>query len=153
VSQPGSLSCTFTPVQAPAQQHQGNDGLTARADAVRTSVLDAFGKLQVGGAPAAHPAGAALTVSLAPVNAAKLATGWVLANWLVARGSAYSLGAISFGDHTWKPAAGWNIGSVLPTASAAAAPASGHPASKAPAAGTGQAAPGHDLGQLQILVN
>jgi hypothetical protein len=151
VSRPGALSCTFTPARAPAPQHQGSDGLTARADAVRTSVLDAFGKLQVGGAPAAHPAGAALTVWLAPVNTTKLATGWVLANWLVARGSTYGLGAISFDDHTWRPTVGWNTGNALPTASASAA-AGGRPAGKAPS-GIAQTAPGHDLGQLQILVN
>jgi hypothetical protein len=156
VSAPGALSCTFAPTPVPAQ-HRGTDGFTARADAVRSSVLDAFGKLQVAGAGGAAPAGStgaapvgtALTVSLAPVNATKLATGWVLANWLVARGSAYSLGGISFDDHTWRPSAGWNAiaAGSTPTASASA---TGSPVGKAATAAT---APAHDLGQMQIVVN
>lgn len=148
VSRPGTLSCTFTPARVAAQR-QGTDGLTPRADAVRSSVLDVFGKLQVAGAGAAAPAGTALTVSLAPANATKLATGWVLANWLVARGSAYSLGAISFDEHTWRPTAGWNAIAPTPTA-AASAITGGNPVNKAAGAAT---APARDLAQMQIVVN
>jgi hypothetical protein len=147
VSQPGALSCTFAPTQVAAQR-RGTDGLTPRADAVRSSVLDAFGKLQVAGATAVPPAGTALTVSLAPVNATKVATGWVLANWLVARGSAYSLGGISFDDHTWRPTAGWNAVAAAPTT--AAAIAGGSPVNKA---ATAAAAPAPNPAQLQIVVN
>jgi hypothetical protein len=138
VSRPGALSCTFAPTRVAAQP-KGTDGLTARADAVRSSVMDAFGKLQMAGSPGA-PAGTALTVSLAPITPTKLATGWVLANWLVARGSAYDLGAISFDAHSWKPTAGWN---ALPATAApsASAGANGGPLGQATA------------NQMQIVVN
>jgi hypothetical protein len=151
VGQPGALSCTFAPVQVPPQ-HKGSDGLTPRADAVRSNVLDVFGKLQVAGSPAAAaPAAIALTVSLAPINASKLATGWVLANWLVARGSTYGLGGISFDAHTWRPVNGWNAIPAVATAGPAAS-AGGSPLNKATATAT-QAPPAHDPDQIQIVVN
>jgi hypothetical protein len=112
LSVPGALSCTFTPVPVKAQP-PGTNGLTPRADAVRANLADAFGKLTINGfGKGAHPEDAAGAVGRAldvavPTDPTGHPLGWMVANWLVARGSAYVLSGIAFDDHTWTPAAGW----------------------------------------------
>jgi hypothetical protein len=146
ISRPGSLSCTFTGAGGPVS--------TARTpDALRTGVIDAFGKLplQTAAPVAADPhAGTALTISLAPINDIRRATGWVLANWLVARGATLRLDRVSFDDYNWQPLRGWNTMPALPTATATS---TGSPLSGAGATGSDQAAAARDLDQLRVVVN
>jgi len=157
LGRPGAMSCTFDPAAVPAER-KGRDGLTPRADAVKAAVLDAFGKLPVSGATAgsavdaAAPAeGRSLTVSLAPIDPTKRATGWVLANWLVARGSAYRLDRISYDDHSWQANSGWDAVAPVPTASATATDAHGRLA-RAAAGAAAASGSARDLDQVQIVV-
>ena len=127
---PGSLSCTFTAMTVKAQP-RGANGLTPRADAVRANLADAFGKLAIGGfGKGAHPedaagaVGRALDVAVGATPASQN-LGWQVANWLVARGSAYVLSGISYDDHTWTPAGGWSetvVPSTAPSPSVSAGP-------------------------------
>lgn len=107
---PGALNCVFA---APAgeRQDKANNGLTARAQAARQGVLDAFGKVDTGGygkkaRSGPERAGRAVVVS-APTNVAGEPAGWVLAHWLTARGSEYLLETVQVGEHAWRPTVGW----------------------------------------------
>ncbi|HEY3605120.1 MAG TPA: hypothetical protein VGL04_10640 [Sporichthyaceae bacterium] len=127
---PGSLSCTFTAMTVKAQP-RGANGLTPRADAVRANLADAFGKLSISGfGKGAHPedaagaVGRALDVAVGATPASQN-LGWQVANWLVARGSAYVISGIAFDDHTWTPADGWKdvmVPSGAPAPSVTAGP-------------------------------
>jgi hypothetical protein len=157
LSRPAAMSCLFDPEAVPVEK-KGADGLTPRAETVKSSVLDAFGKLQMTSAgrtapsgDAAQAAGIGLTVSLAPIDDTKRATGWVLANWLVAHGSAYRLDRVSFDDHRWQPSDGWRVNPPLPTAGGSATTAGGPPA-QAAAAATGQSDAARDLDRLRVVV-
>lgn len=157
LTQPAAMSCIFDPAEV-AVQKKAADGLTQRADFVKKGVLDAFGKMPITALstlapvdPAAQAAGMALTVSLAPVTAAKSANGWVLANWLVAHGSVYNLDRVSYADHKWQASTGWQAVVPVPSVGAAATP-SGSPLAKAAAAAAGQANAARDLDRLEVIV-
>lgn len=110
---PAALTCIFKADTEKAEK-KGRNGLTPRADKVRTGILDAFGKLKTTGygkdadpGDAVAKAGRALEFWPKDATLVDRETGWVMANWLVARGSAYRLHTVTFDDHTWRPASGW----------------------------------------------
>jgi hypothetical protein len=152
---PGALSCTFGPASVKAQPRTAN-GLTPRADAVRSNLVDAFGKLAIGGfGKGSHPEDAAGAVgrSLDVVVAADPTgrnLGWMVANWLVARGSAYALSAIAFDDHTWSPDAGWTE-LVVPATPPSPGVAAGPLAAAAKAAAAKATAARH-LNRVHVVV-
>jgi hypothetical protein len=150
---PAAMSCVFDPAP-PAFQKKGSDGLTPRARAVRTSVLDAFGRLamhesgpMVAGDQQARAAGLALTVEMTSFGHGKRAAGWVLASWLVTRASNFGLDRVSFDNHRWQPSSGWrvirSVPGPSPTATAVRGPSD--PAATPPM-------PAADLDRLQVIV-
>lgn len=152
---PGALSCTFAPASVKAQPRTAN-GLTPRADAVRTNLTDAFGKLTFGGfGKGSHPEDAAgavgrsLDIAVAGDPASRK-LGWTVANWLVARGSAYALSGIVFDDHTWSPATGWTD-MVMPSAPVAPGVAAGPLAAAAKVAAAKATAARH-LDHVHVVV-
>lgn len=155
VAAPDAMTCSVPPTTLPAQK-PGTDGLTPRAEAVKTGVQDAFGKLQLAGATGAAAAqassGTALTVSLGQINPTRPSTGWVLASWLVARESSYGVGQISFDQHNWQPSGGWNMAPAAPSAGASAT-AAGSPLSQAAALAANKAAATRNPSRLQIVVD
>jgi hypothetical protein len=130
LTMPGALSCTFAPAPVKAQPRLAN-GLTPRADAVRANLTDAFGKLPIGGfGKGSHPEDAAgavgrsLDIAVAADPAGRR-LGWTVANWLVARGSAFAISTILFDDHTWSPGTGWTdlaVPAAQPSPGVAAGP-------------------------------
>lgn len=153
LSRPAAMSCVFGPAPT-AVQKKGSDGLTPRAQVVRTSVLDAFGKLamhgsgpMVAGDQQARAAGLALTVEMTSLGHGKRAAGWVLASWLVARASNFGLDRISFDNHRWQPSSGWRTIRSVPALTPSATPVPG---------GSGTAAdppaPPADVDRLQVIV-
>lgn len=113
LTRPGALSCAFKATKAKTEK-KGKNGLTPRADKVRLGLLDAFGSMKTSGygksaekTDAVETAGR--SVEIWPKNGKKVdrETGWVLANWLVARGSTYHVHTVTFDGHTWRPSTGW----------------------------------------------
>jgi len=152
---PGALSCTFNPVPVKAQP-RGANGLTPRADAVRTNLADAFGKLTLTGfGKGAHPEDAAgalgrsLDVTVG-TNPAGHSLGWTVANWLVARGSAYVISAIAFDDHTWTPAHGWT--DVVVPSGAPSPGVSAGPLAAAAKTAAAKAAAARHLDRVHVVV-
>jgi hypothetical protein len=152
---PGALSCTFAPTAVKAQP-PGSNGLTPRADAVRANLADAFGKLTVTGfGKGSHPEdaagalGRALDVTVG-TGATGHSLGWTVANWLVARGSAYVISSIAFDDHTWSPANGWTE-VVVPSAAPSPGASAGPLASAAKTAAAKAAAARH-LDRVHVVV-
>lgn len=138
LSVPGALTCVYAE-PAVAAQKKGSSGLTPRADALRQGVVDAFGKLTMTGFGAkskpttgAEEVGRALTIRVPTTYATAEGPGWVLANWLAARGGDYKLDQIVFTDRTWVPAAGWRLsGPAAPADRVYVSTAAGAPAAKA----------------------
>lgn len=144
LSRPGTVTCHFKAARTKVEKKDKN-GLTPRASKVRTGVLDAFGTLRTTGFgksadsdDAAQKSGRAVEVW--PKNGKKVdrATGWVLANWLVARGSTYRLSVVTFDSWTWRAATGWSEqpapAPIDPNADAAAVKAAKKAAAQAEAA-------------------
>jgi hypothetical protein len=110
---PGSLTC---PVEVPKKlkkEKAGESGLTPRAAALRTAMLDAFGKLSTGGygktaksGDKAALAGRALDVTLAPVSDAARTRGWTLAHWLVAGAAQHHVVSVTYDGWTWSADSG-----------------------------------------------
>jgi hypothetical protein len=155
LSVPGALSCTFTAMNVKAQP-RGANGLTPRADAVRSNLADAFGKLTVNGfGKGSHPEDAAgavgravdVAVGSSPANRS---LGWTVANWLVARGSAYVISAIAFDDHTWTPAGGWK--SVVVPSAAPSPGVSAGPLAAAAKTAAAKAAAARHLDHVHVVV-
>jgi hypothetical protein len=129
LTEPGALTCVFDAPVAPSES-KGKTGLTPRAFAMRQGVIDAFGKLTMGGfggrsktSNAAEAAGRALDVSVPTTISSRTSeagAGWVLAHWLTARGADYKLDTIAYDDHVWSPLTGWRATARgLPTATPA----------------------------------
>jgi hypothetical protein len=144
LTRPGSLSCTFKASKAKKEKKSKN-GLTPRADKTRTGLVDAFGSMKISGygktadkTDATETAGRSLEIWPRNGKAVDRETGWVLANWLVARGSTYHLSAITFDSWTWRPSTGWTAipapAVTTPPADAAAAKAAKQAAAQAAAA-------------------
>jgi hypothetical protein len=112
LAEPGGLTCAF-PAPAAATEKRGRSGLTPRADAMRQSIVDAFGKLTMSSfGPKAkdNPAGAAgraLSVAVPDTFTPEANAGWVIAHWLTARGADLKLDTVAFDDQVWSPTSGW----------------------------------------------
>jgi hypothetical protein len=94
-----------------------DNGLTARAERVRTDVLSRFGDLPLGGyAPggvhtghmpgSAHYEGRAVDIFFRPINAANSTRGWALAQYLVANASRLAIETVIFDDQIWTASRG-----------------------------------------------
>lgn len=110
---PAALTC-IVELDRVKVEKKGKNGLTPRADKVRTGIVDAFGKMKTTGYgedadsdDADSKAGRALEFWPKDGRKVDRETGWVMANWLVARGFTYRLHTVTFDDHTWRPASGW----------------------------------------------
>ena len=90
-------------------------GLTGRAEAVRTDLLDRFGRLALGGyAPggvrtghmpgSAHYDGRAIDVFFRPPNAANKTRGWAMAQYLVAHADRLAINTVIFDARVWTAA-------------------------------------------------
>ncbi len=126
LTRPAALSCNFKVVH-PKAEKKGKNGLIPRAEKVRSGVFDAFGRLKATGFgdtaakdDGLEKAGRALEVWVKDGKKVDRQTGWVMANWLVARGASYRLNTVTFDSHSWKPSTGWR---AQPQASPAANPA------------------------------
>jgi hypothetical protein len=109
---PGAFSCVVHAPDALATQRAGATGLTPRADAVRRSVLRAFGDLPLGGyAPggvstghmkgSAHYDGRAVDVFVRPVSTENRRRGWAVAAYLVAHASRLHVEHVIFDKRIW----------------------------------------------------
>jgi len=116
-----SFSCTVNTASV-APEAMGRNGLTPRADAVRTDLIRTFGKLSTGGyAPggirtghmegSAHYDGRAVDVFVRPISAANTTKGWAMAQYLVARADLLNIRTVIFSDKIWTAGArsdsGW----------------------------------------------
>jgi hypothetical protein len=122
LSTPAALTCVFDENSEKAEK-KGRNGLTPRAEAVRTGIVDAFGPRKTSGYgssaakdDAVEKAGRALEISVKKGSKVDRETGWVMAHWLVARGASYRLGDLTFDDHTWRPDSGWKAQPAPPKA-------------------------------------
>jgi hypothetical protein len=107
---PHALSCTVHAAEV-GRQRLGPDGLTPRAEALRTSLEDAFGPQALGGfAPggvdrpgtSAHDQGRAIDIFFRPRgDAAQRRAGWATASWLVANASRLGVSVVIYRDHIW----------------------------------------------------
>jgi|SRR6266496_1980320 len=106
-----SFSCTVNTASV-APETMGRNGLTPRADAVRTDLIRTFGKLSTGGyAPggirtghmegSAHYDGRAVDVFVRPISAANTTKGWAMAQYLVARADLLKIRTVIFSDKIW----------------------------------------------------
>jgi hypothetical protein len=109
---PAAFSCVVHGSTRLAAQQAGPRGLTPRADAVRRSLLRAFGDLSLGGyAPggvteghvkgSAHYDGRAIDVLVRPVSADNRRRGWAVASYLVAHASRLHVDHVIFDKRIW----------------------------------------------------
>lgn len=115
-----AITCLVKQQDLPVQQ-AGSNGLTPRANKVRTSMRDVFGALPMGGYEAkgvtaghmdgsAHYEGRAIDVFFRPLSKANTQQGWEVAQWLVAHARDLHIATVIFDDHIWSAAdsaAGW----------------------------------------------
>jgi hypothetical protein len=109
---PRTFSCVVHRATGLSAQRAGADGLTPRADAVRRSLLRAFGTLPLGGySPggvtsghmegSAHYDGRAVDVFVRPVSADNRRRGWAIASYLVAHAARLRIDHVIFDAHIW----------------------------------------------------
>jgi hypothetical protein len=106
----------------PREEKLGPTGLTAKAERLRRAVRRAFGPLPMGGFAAggvstghvdgsSHYDGRAMDVFFRPhTDAVRARRGWVLAQWLVARGARYDVLSVIYRDRiwtVWASSSGW----------------------------------------------
>lgn len=117
----GRFSCVVGTPSGLRRQPPGENGLTARADAVRESVVEAFGDLPLGGfAPdgvtaghqdgSTHYAGRAVDVFVRPVNEANNRRGWAIAQYLVAHADRLHVQHVIFDAKIWSAGARSRLG-------------------------------------------
>lgn len=105
------FACTVN-TDSVKQEVVGRNGLTPRADAVRTDLLETFGKLSTGGyAPggvqsghmvgSAHYDGRAVDVFVRPISKTNTTKGWAMAQYLVARADLLKIKTVIFSDKIW----------------------------------------------------
>jgi hypothetical protein len=119
---PGRLSCTVRPDGDLQAQEPGENGLTPRAERLRTDVESAFGDIPDGGylpegidtgrvRGSAHYEGRAIDYFFRPVgDEQQRARGWLLSHWLVAHGDEHAVATVIFDDRIWtmrRSAQGW----------------------------------------------
>jgi hypothetical protein len=108
---PASFSCLVNRQRLPAQ-HMRADGLTPRAEAVRTAIIAAYGGLPLGGfapggvtsghmAGSAHYEGRAIDVFFRPINDGNKIRGWSLAHFLVANAARLHIEHVIFDKRIW----------------------------------------------------
>ena len=108
----GALSCRHGGAGTSEADGLDGNGLTARAERVRSDVQARFGDLPLGGfAPggvhsghmpgSAHYEGRAIDVFFRPVNRADKTRGWALAQYLVAQASRLAVQTVIFDDQIW----------------------------------------------------
>ncbi len=96
-------------------QRLGREGLTARADAVRSDLLRVFGSLPMGGFTpggvatghakgSAHYEGRAIDVFVRPVTPDTTRMGWAIASYLVGNAARLRIATIIFADRIWTAA-------------------------------------------------
>lgn len=107
-----ALTCDFLQPLL-RDQRVGTAGLTPRAARLRREIQAAFGDLPMGGFAAggvstghtdnsSHYEGRALDVFVRPhTDRAQARRGWVLAQWLVARGGQLDVLSVIYRDHIW----------------------------------------------------
>lgn len=109
---PAAFSCTHGGAEEEAPDELRDNGLVARADAVRRDVQAAFEGPPVGGfAPggvstghmpgSAHYEGRAVDVFFRPVNKANKERGWALAQYLVAHADRLQVETVIYDDRIW----------------------------------------------------
>jgi hypothetical protein len=109
---PASFSCDLDGGAPSADTDLVDSGLTARADAVRTDILERFGDLDLGGfAPggvttghmegSAHYEGRAIDIFYRPVNDANKVRGWAMAHYLVGNAARLDIRTVIFDDRIW----------------------------------------------------
>ena len=130
-----SLSCRHGGASSAEADGLDGRGLTARAAAVRTDVLGAFGTLPLGGFASggvrsghmpgsAHYEGRAIDVFFRPVNASSKQRGWAVAQYLVAHAARLAVDTVIFDARIWtarRAADGWRDYEVDATGRSAAA--------------------------------
>lgn len=116
-----ALSCRDGGADSSEADGLGANGLTARAERVRTDVQRRFGDLPLGGfAPggvrsghmpgSAHYEGRAIDLFFRPITAANKTRGWALAQYLVAHARRLAVQTVIFDGRIWtarRDAAGW----------------------------------------------
>jgi hypothetical protein len=105
-----SFTCTIRAEAATAQSEQPN-GLTPRAERLRTAMENAFGPLSLGGfAPggvdrpgaSTHEQGLAIDVFFRPYrDPEQKRAGWALAHWLVAHADRLGVAVVIYDDRIW----------------------------------------------------
>jgi hypothetical protein len=107
----GALTCRANLGDVPPQD-EGPDGLTPRAEDVRTVMAATFGDLPLGGfAPggvstghmedSAHYDGRAIDIFFRPVTEENTRDGWAHAQWAVAHAEALDVATVIFDDRIW----------------------------------------------------
>jgi hypothetical protein len=109
----GTLACTVRVAGDLVTQEPLANGLTPRAEALRESVREAFGRIPDGGYTSegidsgrvpnsAHYDGRAIDYFFRPVgDAQQRERGWLLSHWLVARAADQSVATVIFDDRIW----------------------------------------------------
>ena len=112
---PAALTCRHGGSTPSESDSLDAHGLTGRAEAVRTDLIDTFGRLSLGGyAPgglhhghmpgSAHYEGRAIDVFFRPVDAANRTRGWAMAQYLVAHARRLAIDTVIFDDQIWTAA-------------------------------------------------
>ena len=115
---PQALTCLVKPATVPQQQVSAN-GLTPRANTVRTRLRDVFGTLSLGGfAPggvsdghmdgSAHYEGRAIDVFFRPITEPNTQQGWEVAHWLVAHAHDLNIATVIYAERIWSADASTN---------------------------------------------
>lgn len=108
----GRFTCRASSDDGLARQEPGENGLTPRAEAVRSDVLRAFGDLPLGGfSPqgvteghqegSTHYEGRAVDIFVRPVNQANNRRGWAIAQYLVAHAERLDVQHVIFDAKIW----------------------------------------------------
>ncbi|WP_436702357.1 hypothetical protein [Nocardioides sp. BYT-33-1] len=109
---PATFSCDLAGGAPEADVELVASGLTPRADAVRTELLERFGRLQLGGFEpdgvstghmegSAHYDGRAIDVFVRPITEPNRAKGWAMAHWAVANAARLGIRTVIFDDRIW----------------------------------------------------
>jgi hypothetical protein len=119
---PAALSCVVDAPDVHPQRMQA-DGLTKRANTVRSAIRAAYGDLPLGGfapggvtsghmAGSAHYEGRAIDVFFRPISADNAVRGWALAHYLVANAARLQIEHVIFDRKIWTAGAdserGWH---------------------------------------------
>jgi hypothetical protein len=102
-----ALTCTLTTTSAP-KQSAGGDGLTARADAVKSALVNAFTYGTIGNY-ASDGTGFEVTPTAAQGRSVTQ-WGWAYAQWAVAHSNDLAIGQVVYGGKVWSitnGSAGW----------------------------------------------